>query len=441
MILNGNQRGGAKNLALHLLKEENERVEVRQLRGFASDNLQGALQESYAVSRATRCRQHMFSLSLNPPKGAIVSHEDFEDAVDRVEKRLGLTSQPRAIVIHDKRGEDGELRRHAHAVWCRIDTDEMKAVQLSFTHNKLREVSRELFISHDWRIPDGLMCSEDRNPRNYTLAEWQQAKRAKKDPAALKEMFQDCWAASDGKAALRAALLERGYILAQGRRGHVAVDHQGEAYPISRWTGRKAREVRERLGPVDDLPDVTQAQAQAAKIIADRLRELRAQEAQALKSRRRIETEKKKRLLAQQAREAGRLREEQAKRQAQERAERAARLRKGLLGVLDRITGKRKQTIKENEKEAASKRTRDTLEKQDLEHRQSAAQSRQSAEAKAAGASHREAVKELTTDIQRLSEPPEPSKDDQRKAYVREQKARSRRPRRARSRDRPGLER
>lgn len=34
--------------------------------------------------------------------------------------------------------------------------------------------------------------------------------------------------------------------------------------------------------------------------------------------------------------------------------------------------------------------------------------------------------------------PSEPSKDDQRKAYVRERKARSRRPRRARSRDGPG---
>lgn len=28
MILNGNQRGGAKDLALHLMKEENEHVEV-----------------------------------------------------------------------------------------------------------------------------------------------------------------------------------------------------------------------------------------------------------------------------------------------------------------------------------------------------------------------------------------------------------------------------
>ena len=67
MILVGNQRGGAKDLALHLLKQENEHVEVHEVRGFASHNLTAALNEAYAISRATRCKQFLFSLSLNPP--------------------------------------------------------------------------------------------------------------------------------------------------------------------------------------------------------------------------------------------------------------------------------------------------------------------------------------------------------------------------------------
>lgn len=67
MILVGNQRGGAKDLALHLLKQENEHVEVHEVRGFASQNLMAALNEAHAISRATRCNQFLFSLSLNPP--------------------------------------------------------------------------------------------------------------------------------------------------------------------------------------------------------------------------------------------------------------------------------------------------------------------------------------------------------------------------------------
>lgn len=39
MILVGNQRGGARDLARHLLKDDNERVTVHDVRGFASNDL------------------------------------------------------------------------------------------------------------------------------------------------------------------------------------------------------------------------------------------------------------------------------------------------------------------------------------------------------------------------------------------------------------------
>ena len=81
MILEANKRGGAKDLALHLLKEENDHVEVHELRGFVSDNLVSALNEAYAVSRGTKAKQFLFSMSLNPPPNKNVSTEDFEDAI------------------------------------------------------------------------------------------------------------------------------------------------------------------------------------------------------------------------------------------------------------------------------------------------------------------------------------------------------------------------
>ena len=121
MILVGNQRGGARDLARHLMKSENETVEVAELRGFVADDLDGAFQESYAISQGTRCKQFLFSLSLNPPKDAEVSDDQFMAAIIKTESKLGLSGQPRAVVFHEKRGIDGEMRRHAHAVWSRID--------------------------------------------------------------------------------------------------------------------------------------------------------------------------------------------------------------------------------------------------------------------------------------------------------------------------------
>lgn len=117
MILKGSQRQGARLLAVHLMnRRDNDHVSVADLRGFASGDLFGAMAEVEAIAKGTNCRQPVFSLSLNPPKGADLGMDDFVAAADRAETALGLDGQPRAIVIHEKDG-----RRHAHAVWSRID--------------------------------------------------------------------------------------------------------------------------------------------------------------------------------------------------------------------------------------------------------------------------------------------------------------------------------
>lgn len=63
------------------------------------------------------------------------------------------------VVFHEKHG-----RRHAHVVWSRINIEEMKAVQMSFDHERLKVLSRELFIEHGWKMPRGHVISEERDP-------------------------------------------------------------------------------------------------------------------------------------------------------------------------------------------------------------------------------------------------------------------------------------
>ncbi len=253
MILKGNQRGHGRQLALHLINaSDNEHVTLHELRGFLADDLLGAFQEAEAISAGTKCQQYLFSLSLNPPQTEHVPVEVFEQIIAGIERRLGLSGQPRAIVFHEKKG-----RRHAHCVWSRIYAAQMKAINLSHTKYRLRDISRELYIEHGWDMPDGLRNSEDRDLLNYGQAEASQAKRAKRDPKELKALFIQCWEISDSKTAFTAALLEHGFILARGnRRGFVAVDEQGEVYSLSRWCGIKTKELGARLGDQNDLPTV-----------------------------------------------------------------------------------------------------------------------------------------------------------------------------------------
>ena len=437
MILVGNQRGGAYELAAHLLKQENERVEVHELRGFASTDLREALQESYAVSRATRCKQHLYSLSFNPPQEAEVSPEEFEEAIARAEERLGLQKQPRAIVFHEKRGADGMLRRHAHVVWCRIDTEHMRAVHLPHPKQKLKALSRDLYVEHGWKMPRGLVSHEARDPRNYSLAEWQQAKRAKRDPKVLKGQFQEAWAVSDSRAAFEAALLERGFFLARGdRRGHVAVDHSGEVYPVSRWTGQKVKAVKARLGGIEDLPSVDEARDKAAARVAARLEELKAEERQATE-------EKQQRLEAARAKaaqvhrqEAAALSSAQKSRETREEQAREARLRKGLRGLLDRLTGRRRRTLEQNKAEAAQAIDRDTQERAAQQARASEMQAAFKAKAAEREARRKAIFGELDQDIETLRTPA--SRAERKSGYESKRKPRTRA--KPRARDGPELE-
>ncbi|MBD8894122.1 relaxase/mobilization nuclease domain-containing protein [Roseibium litorale] len=402
MILHGNQRGGGRDLAAHLMKPENERVELVEMRGFIADNLKDAFVESYAVSKATRCRQHLFSLSINPPAGADIKDEDYVDAADRVEKELGLTRQPRAIVRHWKRGDDGVVRSHAHAVWCRIDVDQMKAVHLPFTKRKLREVSRELHLHHDLNMPPGLINSKDRDPRNFTLEQWQQCKRAKKDIHRLQEDFRDAWSISDSAAAFTHALEERGYILAKGKRGHVAVDFRGEVYAVRTYTGKTSKEIQEKLGTPDRQPSVVEAQTRAARQLVERLTALRVEQLKEIASNRAGALELKEKLQLKHERQMVRVRERHRRQQAHEVLIREARLRKGLPGLWDWLTGKRKRTLELNKAEAAKMANHRREELRAQRNRRLTVMKAQDEKSRLERMKHFEGIRELRDDAKRL---------------------------------------
>ena len=259
MNLVGNRRASPARLAVHLMNvEDNEHVHIHEIRGFIANDLHGAYYEAYGISRGTRCKKFLYSLSLNPPENENVPIEVFEAAIEKIERKLGFAGQPRTIVFHEKKG-----RRHAHVVWSRIDAATMRAIDPYQDKLSLNEIGRELFIEHGWNMPDGYKHKENADPLNYSHAQHQQGKRAGYDPKELKKLFADCWERSDPKASFASALKEHGFILARGdRRAFVAVDVKGEIYSIARWAGIKTKEVRARIGECDDLPSIEEALSQ-----------------------------------------------------------------------------------------------------------------------------------------------------------------------------------
>lgn len=395
------QRGGGKALALHLLKTtENEHVEIHELRGFCSEDLKGAMKEAHAVSQGTKCRQYLFSVSLNPPETENVRTEIFEDALSRIEKKMGLENQPRAVVFHEKEG-----RRHAHAVWSRIDTDSMTAVQLSHFKMKLRDISREIYLENGWKLPRGLMNSKERDPRNFTLEEWQQAKRSGHNARDLKEAIQECWAASDSRAAFERALETRGLYLARGdRRGHVALTYEGEAFSIARVTGRKSKDIETRLGDPTKLRSVEQTKAHIASQVAPRIQrmvnEVEHDRAAAMKPL----NDRRHAMRAAHAAERDRMHAAQKARQELETRQRAERLRTGVRGLWDRVTGERGRAIKQNEAEAMAALKRDADQRETLRAAQLSDRRKLQTEIVAVRHRFRDKVQSLHADLNKLRE-------------------------------------
>jgi MobA/VirD2-like, nuclease domain len=371
MILKASQRGGGKQLGLHLLKtEENEHVEVHEVSGFVADSVRGAMKEAHALSRGTHCQQYLFSVSLNPPVGENARLETFELALKMIEERMALAGQPRIVVFHEKEG-----RRHCHAVWSRIDAATMTAKPLPFFKTKLREIARQLFLENGWKMPGGFADSKLRDPRSFTLDEWQQAKRAGLDAKALKEAAQEAWAAADSAASFGKALEERGLFLAQGdRRGHVAVTIDGDVLAISRLVEKKAKEVTARVGDPAALRPVEEVRRTLAGEMGQRLKSHIAEAKRIASNAIKPLHERREAMKRQHQDERRRLDAGLAKRWTAEQRQRAARIRGGVKGAWDLLTGRYWKARRQNEMEAffamqRDRAQRDTLIRDQLKER------------------------------------------------------------------------
>lgn len=363
MIFQASQRSGGQNLATHLMRtDENEHVRVHEVRGFVGESVHDAFKEAEGISRATKCKQYLFSVSMNPPGAEKVSDADFEDTADRIEKKLGLVGQPRVMVFHTKEG-----RSHAHVVWSRIDTETMTARTLPFTKNKLMEVSRELYLEKGWTMPEGMQKQGARDPQKFSRAEWEQAKRLGQDPRWISQIAQSAWKASDNGRAFQHGLEERGFYLAKGeKRGFVVVDSLGGVHSLPRVLGMKTKEVRERLGESETLAPVTDIQTRISERITPAIRKHITDQRKAFEKEVRPIGQAKADMMIRH-REARLVLE---KRQEEERLQNArqglARLPRGLRGLWDRLTGRYQEIIRENERAAKTVQDRQLAEREHL---------------------------------------------------------------------------
>ncbi|MBV8978176.1 MAG: relaxase/mobilization nuclease domain-containing protein [Alphaproteobacteria bacterium] len=276
MIPFGSQRAEGQDLATHLLNaQDNERLEVVQVRGAVARDLHGAFAEWEAQAHnLTRCTNYLYSLSINPDqRQGRLSKEQYLDFIERAEERLGLSGQPRAIVLHVKKDGHGVPREHCHVIWSRIDVERGKARHVAIDFEKLMAVTREFARDHGLRLPDGYYKDQKqdrRRGRQMSLYEKKQEDYGGVTMAQHKAQVTEAWNRRDTPRAFVRSLEELGYILATGERPYVLVDRYGNMNSLPKLIDDKTvrtKDVRaflEKKYPKDSLPTVEEARALAA---------------------------------------------------------------------------------------------------------------------------------------------------------------------------------
>ena len=280
MIIKGGSAAGGDRLATHISRTDtNERMEVKEVRGVAAEDMRGAFREMEAVAAGCpNCKKPFYHASINTRADELLTPEQRMQAIDRLEKELGLTDQPRVVVVHEKEG-----REHCHVVWSRIDAEDMRTISDSHNYRKHEIVARELEREFGHARVQGAHIEregKDRPARAPGHDEMQQAARTGIKPKQAREQITAAWRSTDNGTAFRTALEEKGWILANGdRRDFVAVDRLGGIHSLARRIeGAKAADVRARLTDID--PKSLMSAADAKEVQKARLSEREREAAQ-----------------------------------------------------------------------------------------------------------------------------------------------------------------
>jgi hypothetical protein len=267
MIIKGGARNNATFYVKHLQRvDTNERVHIAETRGFAVEgDVEAAFQDMMGIASGTKCKNSFYVVSINPDEDERLTPAQWQEAVDRVEHRLGLDGQARIVIEHEKFD-----RIHRHVVWSRIDLDTMGVISDSFNYQKHEQASREIEEAFGLRHVDSVLTKDRDGERpERRPADWESFRAAdtKIDPHRMKAEITALWQEADSGLAFKSALEDAGFILAKGdRRDFVLIDSAADDHSLAkRISGAKAADIRARLSDVDrdSLPSVAEAREQA----------------------------------------------------------------------------------------------------------------------------------------------------------------------------------
>ncbi len=270
MIINGGSRGGADDLATHLLRTDtNEKVEVMEIM-HGSHSLHDALLDFELMVNLTGGSLGLYHANIDPDAKYDMTDEQWWRSVELLEQEMQFEGLPRVVIKHKKDG-----REHLHVVWQRTDTDTMTLRSDSWDYKKHELAARQLEQEFGHERVQGKHVGEkkdrsklyDRSDMTVSFAEYQKALRdgrTKEGILEFKQQITELYNKSQNGQEFEALLKNNDLILAQGdRRAFVIVDLAGLPNSLTRQViGKKAKDISEHIADLDrdTLPTVAEAE-------------------------------------------------------------------------------------------------------------------------------------------------------------------------------------
>ncbi len=233
--------------------EENERAELKQIRGLRADTLREALEEMQRQARINpRVENFMYHADFNPCPHEHLTAEQRDRAFEIFEQQRGIPADAARIVMeHVKNG-----RQHWHVIWYRLNeqgrpfSDRLDA---KVAHAAAREIENELGLQ---RVvgPFDREPGQPRPPRAPKAWEMYRDQKNGLDTRDITAEITELRQQSDTGRAFQAALEQHGYQLVTGDRGLLILDSAGKEHSLARRSGVKAKELNELMRDVDRAP-------------------------------------------------------------------------------------------------------------------------------------------------------------------------------------------
>jgi len=250
MIIEGRQRGGAKQLADHLLRQDtNEKVILRELTGHPAetltpDGLREALSHMEAKGLSKGRLRSLYHNFIAVQEGEILTAQQLQRAVDALAQTLGMAGHDRIVVEHHKNG-----RQHFHVAFSLIVPATGIQAELRFSRSKEYRLARQL--EKEFGLQPVL--SKGRSSRQW---EHQRGKRSGIDPAKVRKEVTAIYRTSTNAKELVANLDKAGYSLSKGKNGsYVLVDSAGDIHGLMRRIeGARLKDLRQKFPDLKDEP-------------------------------------------------------------------------------------------------------------------------------------------------------------------------------------------